>query len=318
MTRFDVFNGDADGLCSLHQLRLDAPADAVLVTGAKRDIALLARVSAQRGDAVTALDISIDANRPALVALLDRGVSVRYFDHHYAGDIPLHPGLEAVIDPSPGTCTGMLVDRFLDGRRRVWAVVAAFGDNLADAARSLAAPLGLESTRVDALRELGDALAYNAYGDSEADLIIHPAHLYRKLRPHADPFAFMRNEPVFDRIVATRRDDLLGARDVRPEWTFAGGAVIVLPDAAWSRRVRGAIGNELANLAPTLAHAVLSPDAKGGFTASVRAPLARPAGADQLCRRFETGGGRAAAAGINHLPADRLPEFVRAFDETYR
>jgi len=318
VTRFDVFNGDADGLCSLHQLRLDTPADAVLVTGAKRDIALLARVSARRGDAVTALDISIESNRPALVALLDRGVSVRYYDHHFAGDIPVHPGLEAVIDPSPGTCTGMLVDRFLEGRRRVWAVVAAFGDNLADAARSLAAPLGLESTRIDALRDLGDALAYNAYGDGEADLVIHPADLYQKLRPYADPFVFMRDEPVFDRIVATRRDDLLVARSVRPEWTFAGGAVVVLPEAAWSRRVRGAIGNELANRAPSLAHAVLSPNAFGGFTVSVRAALARPTGADALCRAFATGGGRTSAAGIDHLPKDRVSEFVRAFDEAFR
>lgn len=31
MTHYDVFNGDADGLCALHQLRLADPVDAVLV-----------------------------------------------------------------------------------------------------------------------------------------------------------------------------------------------------------------------------------------------------------------------------------------------
>ena len=46
MSYYDVFNGDADGLCSLHQLRLDEPRDSVLVTGAKRDIELLQRVVA--------------------------------------------------------------------------------------------------------------------------------------------------------------------------------------------------------------------------------------------------------------------------------
>ena len=51
MTHFDVFNGDADGLCALHQLRLEAPLDSVLITGVKRDIALLQRVPAGRGDA---------------------------------------------------------------------------------------------------------------------------------------------------------------------------------------------------------------------------------------------------------------------------
>jgi hypothetical protein len=317
MTRYDVFNGDADGLCALHQLRQSAPADAVLVTGVKRDIALLARVPAQPGDAVTALDIGLDANRGALLALLERGVSVRYFDHHFAGDIPVHPGLAAFIDPSPGVCTGMLVDRVLEGRYRIWALVAAFGDNLLGAARDLAAPLGLGPTQIAGLRDLGDALAYNAYGDSEADLILHPADLYRKLRPYADPFAFMRDEPVFGRIVATRREDLERARGVRPTWTLRGGSVVLLPDAAWSRRVRGAAGNDLANGAPSRAHAVLSPAADGGFTASVRAPTARPTGADVLCRRFATGGGRAAAAGINHLPSDRLHAFVHAFDEAF-
>ena len=46
---FDVFNGDADGLCALHQLRLAEPADSELVTGPKRDISLLKRVNAAAG-----------------------------------------------------------------------------------------------------------------------------------------------------------------------------------------------------------------------------------------------------------------------------
>ena len=50
MTRFDVFNGDADGLCALQQLRLAQPRETPLVTGVKRDIALLGRVRAP-GDA---------------------------------------------------------------------------------------------------------------------------------------------------------------------------------------------------------------------------------------------------------------------------
>ena len=41
MTHFDVFNGDADGICALVQLRLATPIESVLITGAKREIALL-------------------------------------------------------------------------------------------------------------------------------------------------------------------------------------------------------------------------------------------------------------------------------------
>ncbi|MGB1439695.1 MAG: DHH family phosphoesterase, partial [Luminiphilus sp.] len=43
---------------------------------------------------------------------------------------------------------------------------------------------------------------------------------------------------------------------------------------------------------------------------SVRAPLANRTGADTVCRQFATGGGRAAAAGINLLPANSLDRFI--------
>jgi hypothetical protein len=42
----------------------------------------------------------------------------------------------------------------------------------------------------------------------------------------------------------------------------------------------------------------------------VRAPGAGPRSADALCRDFPTGGGRAAAAGIDNLPTERLEEFI--------
>ena len=56
-------------------------------------------------------------------------------------------GSRPIADLPRGDAGGLvgeeIVDRYLDGRRRVWAVVAAFGDNLATAARNAAAPLGL-------------------------------------------------------------------------------------------------------------------------------------------------------------------------------
>ena len=63
MKLFDVFNGDADGLCALQQIRLAEPADSTLVTGVKRDIALLLRVEAGEGDRVTVLDVSLERIR---------------------------------------------------------------------------------------------------------------------------------------------------------------------------------------------------------------------------------------------------------------
>jgi len=55
-------------------------------------------VPAVDGDVVTVLDISLDRNREALASLLERGVVVHYFDHHFAGEVPSHPRLLAVID----------------------------------------------------------------------------------------------------------------------------------------------------------------------------------------------------------------------------
>ena len=317
MSHYDAFNGDADGICALHQLRLEEPRESTLVTGVKRDIELLARVDARAGDTVTVLDVSMASNRAALDALLERGVAVQYFDHHFAGDLPQHPKLRPLIDTSPGVCTGMLVDRYLLGKRRIWAVVAAFGDNLDASAQALAEPLGLDATRLEALRALGENLAYNAYGDTEADLITHPAELYRTVARYADPFRLLAKEPLIGRIDAARREDLALARALKPEYAFQCATVYLLPDAAWSRRVRGVFGNELANRAPRLAHAILTRDAQGGFVVSVRAPRTSPTGADALCRAFATGGGRAAAAGINHLPNDALPEFVRELSKAF-
>ena len=62
MTDYDVFNGDADGICSLVQLRQIEPRDAVIVTGVKRDVTLLSQVEPGKGDRITVLDISMKSN----------------------------------------------------------------------------------------------------------------------------------------------------------------------------------------------------------------------------------------------------------------
>ena len=98
MAYIDVFNGDADGICALHQLRLANPVDSLLVTGVKRDISLLKQVKAVAGDQITVLDISLYKNRDDLVRVLEAGASVIYFDHHFAGDIPKHDALETYIN----------------------------------------------------------------------------------------------------------------------------------------------------------------------------------------------------------------------------
>ncbi len=317
MSRYDIFNGDADGICALHQLRLAAPAEAVPVTGVKREIRLLERVSAQAGDELTVLDISLEANRAALARALEAGARVRWFDHHYAGELPAHAGLEAHIDTSPEVCTSLIVDRLLGGRYRPWAVVAAFGDGLAAVGERLAAAAGFSENEARLLARLGECLNYNAYGESVADLWFAPEALYRAVHAHADPLAFARESAEFARLDAGFAEDMARAEALAAEAVGPGAAVVRLPDAPWARRVIGVFAHRLAQAHPQRAHALLAARADGGYVVSVRAPAARPAGADALCRQFETGGGRAGAAGINRLPETEVARFVDAFRLAY-
>lgn len=317
MACYDIFNGDADGLCALHQLRLAEPRDCELVTGVKRDINLLERIDAASGDRITVLDVSLDKNRDGLQRALDAGAEVTYFDHHYAGDIPAHAALTATIDTSPETCTALLVDAHLAGRHRPWAVAGAFGDNFHAIAEAHGEALGYDAEQLAQLEQLGTCLNYNGYGVSLEDLLFHPADLYRRMQPYGDPFAFIAEEPAYLELVEGYGDDMARARGLVPERESAAGAAYLLPDAAWARRVGGVFGNELARDFPDRAHALLTRMAEGGYRVSVRAPLNRRYGADELCRAFPTGGGRQAAAGINRLEEADTEAFIEAFERTF-
>lgn len=313
MIRYDVFNGDADGLCALQQLHLADPGEAILVTGVKRDIGLLDRVEARAGDLVTVLDLSLDKNRPALERVLAAGARVRYFDHHFPGEIPRHPRLEAHIDTTADRGTSLLVDDYLGGRFRAWAVVGTFGDNFDESARRAAQPLGLTEAQLIALRDLGIYLNYNGYGAEVADLHFPPDALFRRLQPYADPLEFIGRDPAFHQLRDGFADDMAKARAVKATLDQPGHRLHILPAAPWARRAGGVLANELARAAPDQAHALLTRLPAGGFVVSLRAPLTRRQGADELCRRFPTGGGRPAAAGINQLPEEAYEDFVTAF-----
>jgi hypothetical protein len=316
MQFYDIFNGDADGICALQQLRLEEPRASVLVTGVKRDVRLLERVQAAAGDELTVLDISLKSNAGDLARLLRAGARLRCFDHHAAGDLPQHSNLKAFIDTAPDTCTSLIVDRYLGGRQRMWAVVAAYGDNLEGPAQRVAAELGLDGLDRERLRELGECMNYNAYGDSVEDLHYHPADLYEILTRYQDPRNFIDGEPVLEVLKSALADDFARAHAITPSAASAHAALYVLPDAAWSRRIHGFFANELARRHPQRAVAMLVAR-HGGYTVSVRAPLERPRGADALCLKFETGGGRQAAAGINWLPESDYSRFLAEFSKAF-
>lgn len=310
MTHYDVFNGDADGICALQQLRLCEPIDnAVLVTGLKRDINLLSRVQAKKGDKITVLDISLDKNREALIDALAAGAKVFYADHHFPGEMPAHENLDMHIDPAPDTCTSLIANQYLNGQQARWAVVGAFGDNFDSVAEKLGRSIGISDEDLASYQQLGICLNYNGYGFEIEDLMYHPAALFKLVNAHQNPLDFIHNEPGYTRLLEQYKTDMALSENTKPENQNDAAAVYLLPNETWAKRIVGVMGNDLAKQNPNRAHALLVDMGDGHYRVSVRAPYSTKSGADELCRQFESGGGRQAAAGINQLKYTLLSEF---------
>jgi hypothetical protein len=152
-----------------------------------------------------------------------------------------------------------------------------------------------------------------------SDLQIAPDQLYKSLSRYQSPLDFISdNSDLFQKLLSCYQDDLKLAEHVVADFTNSDVALYLLPDIAWARRVSGVWGNVLANRNPDKAHAIVSEDGDNGYQISVRAPLNNKTGADELCGLFPGGGGRMAAAGINHLDRSQLVTFITAFREKYR
>ncbi len=316
--QYDIFNGDADGICALHLLRLTTPCpDATLITGVKREIKLLSLFEDVRESSLTVLDISLESNRPYLQPLLDNGNQILYIDHHFAGEIPESSALTTHISTDPNICTSLIVDALVQGRFRKWAIVAAFGDNLHGSAECAAQSLSLSTPIREQLRELGELLNYNSYGAELTDLHFHPADLYRDVHPYADPLDFIASSPTLAILRQGFEEDMALALNQKTINPGNKNRIYSFPDTAWARRVSGVFANLKAREKKEAAHALIAHNADSTLRISVRAPLNDRKDADTLCLKFPTGGGRAAAAGINHLPSDMLDEFISAFQSTF-
>ncbi len=323
---FDVFNGDADGICALHQLRLAEPRAAILITGAKRQIALLARVAETlraagavpvRPRRVTVLDIAIERNRPALDALLADGARVEWFDHHEPGIIPADPALVAHIDTDPEVCTSILVDRQLGGRFRRWAICAAFGDGMAGPAASLSERLSREQSlsisELDQLRVIGEAINYNAYAADTGTALLDSAEFYRRLAGITDPLD-LADWPLIVALTRMSARDLGEALRGGPILDLPTGAAWLLPPTLSARRARGVIAQHLKTQARDRTVMIVAPDGKGHVDISLRCPVGAPRPASAFARRYDGGGGRATAAGIDRLPITALENLLADFE----
>ncbi|MCH8177951.1 MAG: hypothetical protein IIC09_07130, partial [Proteobacteria bacterium] len=135
---------------------------------------------------------------------------------------------------------------------------------------------------------------------------------FEMLHPCHNPLEFIQ-EADYRVLLDQYRTDMQRSVDASPESADSAGAIYLLPNDPWARRIVGVMGNDLAKRHPQRAHALLIDRGDGHYRVSVRAPYNRKEGADDLCRQFSSGGGRKAAAGINQLAHGTLAEFSEKF-----
>ncbi len=319
----DVFNGDADGIFSLIQLRKVNPIAVErqrLVTGVKRDISLVSKISdAEANQAnISVLDVSFDKNEREVARVLKQANSVFYCDHHQAKKLFEDKRLKAIINTDPAVCTALLINDYLQNAQALWAVAAAYGDGLDDSAECLADELKLTKEQKASLKELGMLVNYNGYGNAEEDLHYPPAELYKSLMAYDDPFAVITDATSpYARLKAGYDADLANAQAIPVQAEAKAVLVVELPNTPWANRISGTYGNILAAQHRDKAIVIVSNNLQNGLTISLRAPKNNPYGAADICSQFATGGGRESAAGINALPIAELSQFVKLVSETY-
>ena len=167
--------------------------------------------------------------------------------------------------------------------------------------------------KTEELRELGELINYNAYGETIDDLHFSPEVLFKALQPFSDPFEFYHASGELNQLREGFRNDMRKAESELPVRQTSAGRIYQFQNQAWCRRVSGVFSNQVAREALDLAHALLVERKDGTFLVGVRAPISKPQGAEKLCIKF-SGGGRAAAAGINNLAPEEVDRFFDAFD----
>jgi oligoribonuclease NrnB/cAMP/cGMP phosphodiesterase (DHH superfamily) len=130
MKNYDIFNGDADGLISLHQYRLQFPRKSELITGVKRDVKLLRHLVDINNASLSVFDISLLSNSEYVEPILNNGNKIKWFDHHETGDTDFGNNFSIKVDTDPTCCTNIIVDKVIDGLHRPWTICGAYGDNL--------------------------------------------------------------------------------------------------------------------------------------------------------------------------------------------
>ena len=324
MTKYiDVFNGDADGIFSLIQWRKSYPLTAqdqqILITGVKRDIALVSKIDDALSDQsnITVLDVSFDKNHEDVKRVMENCHSLFYCDHHKADKLFDHKNLTAVINTEPTVCTGLLINDILKDKHILWAVAAIYGDGLDSVASEYVKRLGLTQIQSEQLKELGVLINYNGYGNSVADLYFDPADLYERLVNYDSPLEVITDTDSPYQLLKQGYEADIAKAETSERLVNNDLIAVILEDAPWARRISGTYGNQLAANNPDKPVVIVTENPNGSYSISLRAPKANPYGASNICSQFNTGGGREGAAGVNGLPKAELQQFIEVVRKYY-
>jgi hypothetical protein len=263
----------------------------------------------------TVFDISLLSNADYMKPILSNGNSIKWFDHHEPGETELGDNFSIKVDADPNCCTNTLVDEYLNGLYRPWTICGMYGDNLHEQADKFN-PCFDEST-MSQLKEVGETLNYNGYGNEELDLTVHPKDVYLDLKDYESPFEYRKKSESYNKIYTQMKSDEaeLGSSEILHE--SETGKVILLPNTRASIRYSGIYSNQQTTDNPDKAFAILTSVDGGNYRISIRSPKTNPHGASKLALQFPTGGGREKAAGVNELPKSELNNFIEKFEEVY-
>jgi hypothetical protein len=190
-----------------------------------------------------------------------------------------------------------------------------YGDNLHEQADKFN-PCFDEIT-MSKLKEVGETLNYNGYGNEELDLTAHPKDVYIDLKEYESPFEYRIKSETYNKIHTHMKSDEaeLSSSEILHE--SETGKVILLPNTRASIRYSGIYSNQQTTDSPDEAFAILTSVGGGNYRISIRSPKTNPYGASKLALQFPTGGGREKAAGVNELPKSELNNFIEKFEEVY-
>jgi hypothetical protein len=315
MKYYDFFNGDADGIISLHQYRLHFPKKSEVFTGVKRDVKLLRHAVEIKNSTLSVFDISLLSNKDYMGEVLNNNNRVTWFDHHEPGETDLGENFSIKVDADPNCCTNILVDKYIDGLHRPWTICGAYGDNLHEQAEKLNP--NFNEKIMSELKEIGETLNYNGYGNELSDLTVDPKEVYLDLHQYVSPFQYRKKSEIYNKIHTQLISDKAELSSSEILHDTDTGKVILLPNTKASVRYSGIYSNQQTTDDPDKAFAILTLVDEENYRVSIRSPKTNPYGASKLALQFPTGGGREKAAGVNELPKSELINFISKFEEVY-